>query len=162
MLETSDYLSSDSLSIQCTVGVVVQATKGPKPFSIEVPPPDMGVHFGALLDSLEDTDVTFDVDGEVFQAHKLVLAARSPVFKAQLFGPLKSTNSKLVIEDMKHPVFKVKSSHPCPVVWVCCSPTPASQVMAFGSRYCCKINRILLASCFFNIKSGEGLGLYGI
>ncbi|TVU46175.1 hypothetical protein EJB05_05694, partial [Eragrostis curvula] len=33
-------------------------------------------------------DVSFKVDGETFKAHRLVLAARSPVFKAQLFGQM--------------------------------------------------------------------------
>jgi speckle-type POZ protein len=36
-------------------------------------------------------DVTFHVGagGETFTAHRCVLAARSPVFMAQLFGPWK-------------------------------------------------------------------------
>lgn len=107
VLETSDYLKNDTLSITCTVGVVVSSTQGPKPYSIAVPPPDMGDHFGVLLDSGEGCDVTFGVEEETFHAHKLVLAARSPVFKAQLFGPMRERNSgTLVIEDMQPPVFR--------------------------------------------------------
>ncbi|CAM6009740.1 unnamed protein product [Sphagnum balticum] len=106
-LETSDFLKSDSLAITCTVGVVVSSTQGPRLYSIPVPEPDLGQHFGMLLESGEGMDVAFEVDGEVFHAHKLVLAARSPVFKAQLFGPMRDRNSSnLQIADIEAPVFK--------------------------------------------------------
>jgi len=107
VLETSDFLKNDSLAITCTVGVVVSSTKGPRLYSIPVPDPDLGQHFGALLDSGDSCDVTFDVDGELFHAHKLVLAARSPVFKALLFGPMRDRNSgNIEIKDIEHMVFK--------------------------------------------------------
>ncbi|XP_062086215.1 BTB/POZ and MATH domain-containing protein 2-like [Humulus lupulus] len=106
-LETSDYLKDDCLSVNCIVGVVKSQTEGPKIYSIAVPPPNIGLHFGQLLESGKGTDVTFDVDGENFSAHKLVLAARSPVFRAQLFGPMKDQNTQCIkIEDMEAPVFK--------------------------------------------------------
>jgi len=55
--------------------------------------------------------VTFEVDGEIFATHKLVLAARSPVFRSQLFGPMKDQNSQSIkVEDMMAPVFKVALS----------------------------------------------------
>ncbi|CAI9762663.1 unnamed protein product [Fraxinus pennsylvanica] len=58
-------------------------------------------------ESSEESDVQFEVEGEIFAAHKLVLAARSPVFKAQLFGALKEQNTKCIrVEDIKAPVFK--------------------------------------------------------
>ncbi|CAM6119048.1 unnamed protein product [Calypogeia fissa] len=51
-------------------------------------------------------DVTFEVDGETFQAHKLALAARSPVFKAQLYGLMRDRNSgKIIVKDMEAPSF---------------------------------------------------------
>jgi speckle-type POZ protein len=107
VLETSDFLKNDSLAITCTVGVVVSSTQGPRLYSIPVPEPDLGHHFGALLDSGEGADVKFEVDGELYHAHKLVLAARSPVFKAQLFGPMRDRNSDHIeIKDIEPPVFK--------------------------------------------------------
>ncbi|XP_020976828.1 BTB/POZ and MATH domain-containing protein 1-like [Arachis ipaensis] len=45
-----------------------------------------------LLKSGRGTDVSFEVNGEIFAAHKLVLAARSPVFRAQICGPVKDQN----------------------------------------------------------------------
>lgn len=107
VLETSDFIKDGSLAISCTVGVVVSATQGPKLFSIPVPESNLGVDFGDLLSSSVDHDMKFEVDGETFLAHKLVLAARSPVFKAQLFGPMRDRDSHIIhVEDMEAPVFR--------------------------------------------------------
>ncbi|EEF45411.1 BTB/POZ and MATH domain-containing protein 2 isoform X1 [Ricinus communis] len=106
-LETSDYLKDDTLVIRCCVGVVKSQTEGPKTYTIAVLPSDIGQHFGKLLESGKGADVNFEVDGEVFSAHKLVLATRSPVFRAQLFGPMKDQNTQCIkVEDMEAPVFK--------------------------------------------------------
>ncbi|CAM8976744.1 unnamed protein product [Rhodiola kirilowii] len=107
LLESSDYLKDDCLSVRCSVGVVRSHTEGPKIYSIDVPPSNMGQQFGKLLESGKGTDVTFEVDGETFSAHKLVLATRSPVFRAQLFGPMKDHNTQSIqVEDMEASVFK--------------------------------------------------------
>lgn len=111
MLETSDFLKDDCLLIQCTVGVVRTYIEAPKIYSISVPASNIGFHFGKLLESGEGSDINFEVEGEVFPAHKLVLAARSPVFRAQLFGPLKEQDTQYIrIEEMQAPVFKVWNS----------------------------------------------------
>jgi len=58
-----------------------------------------------LLDT--DTDVMFQVAGETFSAHKWVLAARSPVFKAELTrGATAAGVSCIRINDMLPQVFK--------------------------------------------------------
>lgn len=107
VLETSDYIKDDTLALTCTVGVVVSSTQGPKLYSIPVPEPNIGIHFGELLDSGVNSDIKFEVDGEVFAAHKLVLAARSPVFKAQLFGVMREKESSVIqVKDIEAPVFK--------------------------------------------------------
>ncbi|GAU31538.1 hypothetical protein TSUD_333140 [Trifolium subterraneum] len=106
-LETSDYLKDDCLSVNCSVGVVRSHTEGPKIYSIAIPPSNIGHQFGQLLENGKGSDVSFEVDGEVFTAHKLVLAARSPVFRAQLYGPMKDHNTKCIkVEDIEAPVFK--------------------------------------------------------
>lgn len=106
-LEASDYLKDDCLSVHCSVGVVRSHTEGPKIYSITVPPSNIGQHFGKLLESGKGTDVNFEVDDEVFSAHKLVLAARSPVFRAQLFGPMKDQDTKCIkVQDVEGPAFK--------------------------------------------------------
>ncbi|KAJ7954973.1 BTB/POZ and MATH domain-containing protein [Quillaja saponaria] len=107
LLEASDYLKNDCLSIHCRVGVVKSYTEADKVYSIALPPSNIGKHFGKLLESGKGSDVNFEVDGEIYAAHKLVLAARSPVFKAQLFGPMKDQNSQCIkVEDIMAPVFK--------------------------------------------------------
>ncbi|KAG4995902.1 hypothetical protein JHK85_027341 [Glycine max] len=109
-LETSDYLKDDCLSVNCSVGVVKSHTEGPKIYKIPIPSSNMGQQFGKLLESGKDSDVSFEVNGEIFAAHKLVLAARSPVFRAQLFGPMKNQNTHCIkVEDMEAPVFKLEN-----------------------------------------------------
>ncbi|KAK9070102.1 hypothetical protein SSX86_010501 [Deinandra increscens subsp. villosa] len=106
-LETSDYLKDDCLQIHCCVGVVGSRMEGPKTYSIHVPPSDIGQHFGQLLECGKGTDISLKVKGETFLAHKLVLAARSPVLRAQLFGPMRDENSSCIkVEDIEPPVFK--------------------------------------------------------
>ncbi|KAJ3704864.1 hypothetical protein LUZ61_008569 [Rhynchospora tenuis] len=53
-------------------------------------------------------DVTFEVDGEIFTAHRLVLSARSLVFKAQFFGSriVESKLKSILIKDIKPEIFK--------------------------------------------------------
>jgi speckle-type POZ protein len=69
---------------------------------------DIGQHFNNLLENNVGADVTFKVGGEMFDAHRCVLAARSTVFMAQLFGPMKegTTSSVIQIKDMDAKVFR--------------------------------------------------------
>ncbi|KAF3511147.1 hypothetical protein F2Q69_00000793 [Brassica cretica] len=109
-LETSDYLKDNSLLVRCRVGVVKSCTEGPRDYNISVPVSNLGQQLGSLLESGKGCDVTFEVDGETFSAHKLVLATRSPVFRAQLFGPLRDRDTdRIEIEDVEAPIFKVRS-----------------------------------------------------
>ncbi|XP_057804072.1 BTB/POZ and MATH domain-containing protein 3 isoform X4 [Salvia miltiorrhiza] len=106
-LETSDFLKDDCLSMHCTVGVVRTRVEGPKLYSVHVPPSDMGQSLKHLLDAELGCDVVFKVEKESFKAHKLVLAARSPVFRAQFFGLVGNPNSdKVELEDVEPSIFK--------------------------------------------------------
>ncbi|KAG5403407.1 hypothetical protein IGI04_009526 [Brassica rapa subsp. trilocularis] len=107
-LETSDYLKDNCLLVRCRVGVVKSCTEGPRDYNISVPVSNLGQQLGSLLESGKGCDVTFEVDGETFSAHKLVLATRSPVFRAQLFGPLRDRDTdRIEIEDVEAPIFKI-------------------------------------------------------
>ncbi|KAL6603677.1 hypothetical protein ACP70R_044038 [Stipagrostis hirtigluma subsp. patula] len=78
-----------------------------KEVPLPLPSSNMHQHFGELLQSQTGADVTFTVSGESFAAHKLVLAARSPVFMAEFFGHMNERSSQCVqIEDMEADVFK--------------------------------------------------------
>lgn len=105
-LETSDYLKDDCLKINCTVGVVVSVMDCPRLHRIQVPESDMGLHFGMLLEKQEGSDVIFDVAGEKIHAHKLVLAARSPVFRTMFFGGVDETMDEIIVTDFEPRVFK--------------------------------------------------------
>ncbi|KAK4786350.1 hypothetical protein SAY86_003039 [Trapa natans] len=108
ILENSDYLKDDCLLVNCSVGVVRSHTERPKIYGIALPPSTLGLDLGKMLESGKGVDVTFEVNGENFYAHRLILAARSPVFRAQFYGPMKDQNTQWIkVEDIEPPVFKV-------------------------------------------------------
>jgi speckle-type POZ protein len=75
---------------------------------LAIPPSDIGDHLGRLLDCQDGSDVSFNVDGRKFAAHRAVLAARSPVFKAELFGAMaEATMSQITLEDINPAAFEV-------------------------------------------------------
>lgn len=107
LLETSDFVKDDCLVIHCTVGVVKNRTETPKNTQIHVPPSDMGHGFKELLHLGIGFDITFEVGDEKVRAHKCILAARSPVFRAQFFGPIgKPDLHRVAVEDVEPVVFK--------------------------------------------------------
>ncbi|KAJ4796720.1 BTB/POZ and MATH domain-containing protein 2 [Rhynchospora pubera] len=63
---------------------------------------------GKLLESSETTDVTFFVENQSFSCHRSILAARSTVLKAELFGNMvQATQKHIKTEDICPEVFKV-------------------------------------------------------
>lgn len=108
VLEKSEHLRDDSFSVRFDVTILrdIQTVETQTP-SVVVPPSDMHRHYGDLLLSKEGADVKFRVGRKTFSAHRLVLSARSPVFKAELFGPMKesTTTNAIRIEDMEPEVF---------------------------------------------------------
>ncbi|GLT89082.1 hypothetical protein SLE2022_070820 [Rubroshorea leprosula] len=107
-LETSDYLKDDCLIMNCTVGVVRTRLEGPNQYSIPVPPSEMGQGFKEMLESEVGCDMVFQVGDETFKAHKLILAARSPVFSAQFFGLVGDPPNldAVVVKDIEPSIFK--------------------------------------------------------
>ncbi|KAJ1276444.1 hypothetical protein BS78_05G215000 [Paspalum vaginatum] len=110
-LESSSYVKEDCLRIRCDVSIFKKfrtETSSSSECAIDVPPPDLQQHLGNLLvGKVVGGDVTFEVGGEEFMAHKYVLAARSPVFKAALFGTMKEmASTRIQINDMEPRVFQ--------------------------------------------------------
>ncbi|TVU42441.1 hypothetical protein EJB05_08846, partial [Eragrostis curvula] len=99
-LEDLGYLKDDCLEIECDVTIIQEN-------EVEVPPSGVVDDLGKLLDSEDGKDVTLKVKEETFRAHKIVLAMRSPVFKAEFYGPMSDKRKRsIVVEDMQPLVFK--------------------------------------------------------
>nr|XP_025882225.1 BTB/POZ and MATH domain-containing protein 1 [Oryza sativa Japonica Group] len=114
-LEASGYLTDDSYVVQCAITVLREqpeiaaaaAAAGDSANAAVAPSSELHAYLGALLESKTGADVTFVVSGESFAAHKAILASRSPVFMAELFGAMKVKASERVeVKDMEAPVFK--------------------------------------------------------
>ncbi|KQJ89141.1 hypothetical protein BRADI_4g23737v3 [Brachypodium distachyon] len=108
-LEGSAHLRGDSFRIRCDVTVVMQirSEQTLRNQYVEIPPTNLHQHLGDLLKSMDGADVRFQVGGEIFSAHRSVLAARSSVFKAELLGAMKEkTGDPIQIDDMESDVFE--------------------------------------------------------
>ncbi|CAN6283298.1 unnamed protein product [Urochloa humidicola] len=91
-LEASGHLRDDCFKIRCDIFIhkgLSTEDRLAAPAFVDVPASDMHQQFGDLLTSNDGADVTFQVSGETFRAHRCILAARSSVFKAELFGAMR-------------------------------------------------------------------------
>ncbi|XP_044955301.1 BTB/POZ and MATH domain-containing protein 1-like [Hordeum vulgare subsp. vulgare] len=111
-LESSKYLRNDSFTIRCDIVLVHDVrAEGHAAAFVPMPPCDLRQDLGELLASEKGADVVFEVGGETVAAHRWMLAARSPVFAAALFGPMREGNAATAgavvrVEDMDAEVFK--------------------------------------------------------
>ncbi|TVU08493.1 hypothetical protein EJB05_41898 [Eragrostis curvula] len=111
------YVKDGSIVVECVIATVVKvrdaaAANALAPsISAAGPSSDLHEHFGELLRSQKGSDATFLVAGERIAAHKCVLAARSPVFMAELLGDddmseWENASQQVEIEDMEADVFR--------------------------------------------------------
>nr|XP_020163768.1 BTB/POZ and MATH domain-containing protein 2-like [Aegilops tauschii subsp. strangulata] len=105
----------DRLTILCTLGILQEdaqtAAEARKCLVSLVPAPTIRRDFQQLLLRPSrippSSKVTFLVEDTKFRAHTLVLAMRSPVFAAELFGHMmESTTQRVRIEDMRASTFR--------------------------------------------------------
>lgn len=104
-------------------GGALTATKAPEKKAIEVPPPTIGADFAVLLGSDDTADVTFRMVPDstassagdsamsepesTVRAHRLVLQARSPVFRSMLAsGMMEGETGVVTVTDMQPDVFR--------------------------------------------------------
>mmetsp|Transcript_17340 Transcript_17340/g.42132 ORF Transcript_17340/g.42132 Transcript_17340/m.42132 type:complete len:702 (-) Transcript_17340:1825-3930(-) len=75
--------------------------------SIEVPPSSLVNDFKVLINDDEMSDVKFLVNGEIFHAHRCILAVRSQYFRAMLFNQWResTSNEGIVLTDVSSEVF---------------------------------------------------------
>ncbi|KAF3326852.1 BTB/POZ and MATH domain-containing protein 2 [Carex littledalei] len=110
-LSSSKYLSDDCLTFRCILWVCMDSPATPiatVPKPPSVPSSNLAVHFSQLLESGDGADVNLAVGGRTFFAHKCVLAARSPVFREELFGSKseKAAADRVVVEGIDAATFQ--------------------------------------------------------
>ncbi|XP_044414744.1 BTB/POZ and MATH domain-containing protein 2-like, partial [Triticum aestivum] len=112
-LAASGCLKDDCLVIKCTVKVITRLIddrqEGDDNTSVIVPLADLSKDLSNLLDSGLKEDLTVRIGWfKRFKVHACVLAARSPVFRAQLCGAMmESRESSIRVEDVDAKVFKI-------------------------------------------------------
>ncbi|KAM3300159.1 hypothetical protein ACQJBY_041274 [Aegilops geniculata] len=104
-LENSEHLKDDCFTIRCDFIIAEAAAAAPL---VKVPSSNISEHLSQLLMTKVGADVTFEIGHETFAAHRCVLASRSAVFMAQLFGPMRegTTTAAIQIQDMEPDIFK--------------------------------------------------------
>ena len=119
MLEapTNGYLVDDTIVIRYEIELVVTSggalnriTKS-NPHSIDVTSfPTLGDQMRTLLtDDADTTDCVFEVEGERFEAHSLVMSARSSTFRAMLRTGAEmreGSDGVMCLRDIRAPVFR--------------------------------------------------------
>ncbi|RLM61360.1 BTB/POZ and MATH domain-containing protein 2-like [Panicum miliaceum] len=102
------YLTRGGLLFQCTITVFAKAPAAEMPSSQpKVPASDLLDNLGKIYATKDGSDVTYSVGGELFRAHKIILAMRSPVFYAELYGGMMESKAQLIqVQDMRHDVFE--------------------------------------------------------
>jgi speckle-type POZ protein len=108
LLESSTSLLDDYLTIRCVLTVIKPPRTELRKDLVVVPPVELPGHLaGALRDGI-GADVTFRVGGRAFHAHRMILAARSPVFKAMLFGPMMEKDTRSIeVDDVEPDIFEM-------------------------------------------------------
>ncbi|KAL6654227.1 hypothetical protein ACP70R_007692 [Stipagrostis hirtigluma subsp. patula] len=117
-LESSrGLMDGDAFRIRCEVTVVTvraeHAPAPPPPFPAAAaaaaaadPSPDLHRHLGILLATGLEADVAFNVAGEKLRAHRVVLAARSLVFREKLLGSLRDAEDQIEVDGVEPTVFR--------------------------------------------------------
>ncbi|CAH0407321.1 unnamed protein product [Chilo suppressalis] len=108
--EANGLLPEDKLTIFCEVSVVadsINISGQSNVMQFKVPECRLSDDLGALFDNERFSDVTLAVGGREFQAHKAILAARSPVFAAMFEHEMEERKRNRVdITDVDHEVLR--------------------------------------------------------
>ncbi|KAK7796393.1 hypothetical protein U0070_011754 [Myodes glareolus] len=103
-------LPDDKLTLCCEVSVVqdcISISEQNTQPGIDIPRCTLVDDLGELWENSSFTDCCLVVDGQEFQAHKAILAACSPVFRAMFEHDMEeSRNNRIEIHDLEPEVFK--------------------------------------------------------
>ncbi|KAK9686477.1 MATH domain [Popillia japonica] len=108
--EANGLLPDDKLTIFCEVSVVadsVNISGQSNTVQFKVPECRLSDDLGLLFENQKFSDVTLSVAGREFQAHKSILAARSPVFQAMFEHEMEERkHNRVDITDVDHEVLR--------------------------------------------------------
>ena len=102
---TMKYLWNDTKSLQNnTLTILITANllclhgsvKKDVSLSLSIPPDNIRQQLKTVFDEKTLSDVSIECGGEVFQAHRIILASHSPVFKLMLETDMKEKNEKVI------------------------------------------------------------------
>ncbi|VAH52152.1 unnamed protein product [Triticum turgidum subsp. durum] len=100
--------SSHLLTIRCVLTVIKEPPTECRRNLIVVPPSKLPCNIERTLKDGKGADVTLLVGGREFSAHRFMLAAQSPVFDAQLFGPMMDEETRCIeVIDMDPAIFEM-------------------------------------------------------
>jgi speckle-type POZ protein len=95
-------VNNGCFTIRCVVTVIHQPRTVRRRKLILATQPTLRESLEHMLKAGEGADVTFSVGDQLFNARRCVLAARSPVFKAELIGPMKEAATRCIkVDDME-------------------------------------------------------------
>ncbi|XP_076043127.1 BTB/POZ and MATH domain-containing protein rdx isoform X2 [Oratosquilla oratoria] len=108
--EANGLLPDDKLTLYCEVSVVADSMNfsgQSNAVQFKVPDCRLSDDLGVLFESQRFSDVTLSVAGREFQAHKAILAARSPVFAAMFAHEMEERkHNRVEIQDVDHEVLR--------------------------------------------------------
>ncbi|KAF7011196.1 hypothetical protein CFC21_025527 [Triticum aestivum] len=106
-LKSLSWSNNGYLIIRCVLTVIKESRTEVKRNTVAVPQPNLQDQLRQLRKDGQGADVTFSVGGQLFKAHGCLLAARSLVFKAELFGPMKEKETQCIkIDDIDPEIFE--------------------------------------------------------
>ena len=104
---TPTTLPDDQLHVKCEVTYAVKQTSGAELLLSSSVSENIIEHFKQLFESKLQSDIVIEVKRKKFDAHKLILGIRSPVFLAMLQSNLTETQTNIVkIEGIEPATFK--------------------------------------------------------
>uniref|UniRef100_M8AY70 Uncharacterized protein n=1 Tax=Aegilops tauschii TaxID=37682 RepID=M8AY70_AEGTA len=103
MIRISRKRTSTRKSTSCSTQKIQQGSN-----SFQQPPPKLPGRLHRALKDGKGADVTLLVGGTEFSAHRFMLAAQSPVFDTQFFGPMMDKDTPCMeIVDMEPTIFEM-------------------------------------------------------
>ncbi len=92
----AQYLQNDTLTILINANLLCLHGSVKKEVSFPVPADNLRQQLKTVFDEKTFSDISIECGGEVFQAHRIILASHSPVFKRMLETDMKEKQEKVI------------------------------------------------------------------